>query len=74
MQFQCDYFITSLVIGKARVPIIKFVGKKSGLMQVEPVTASGLIRASPLPNATAAEPGEAQTYSAAVNWKRTIKM
>ncbi|MCI81791.1 hypothetical protein A2U01_0103065, partial [Trifolium medium] len=42
--------------------------------QVEPATASGLIRASPLPNAPAAEPGAAQTYWAAVNWKRAIQM
>ncbi|PNX67251.1 hypothetical protein L195_g056402, partial [Trifolium pratense] len=36
---------------------------------VEPVTASGLIRAGGLQNAKAAESDAAQTYSAAVNWK-----
>ncbi|MCI94816.1 hypothetical protein A2U01_0116114, partial [Trifolium medium] len=36
---------------------------------VEPATASSLIRVGALQNATAAEPGASQTYSAAVNWK-----
>ncbi|MCI22910.1 hypothetical protein A2U01_0044088 [Trifolium medium] len=40
------------------------------MMQVELATASGLIHASPLPNATAVEPGAAQTYSTVVNWKK----
>ncbi|PNX90166.1 hypothetical protein L195_g046289 [Trifolium pratense] len=54
-----------------------------GLMRAEPATASDLIRAGALQNATAAEPGlirayalqnataAAQTDSAVVNWKRT---
>ncbi|MCH94648.1 cytochrome P450 [Trifolium medium] len=41
------------------------------MMQAEPATASGLIRAGILQNVTAAEPGATQTYSAAVNWKST---
>ncbi|PNX88649.1 hypothetical protein L195_g044760, partial [Trifolium pratense] len=43
------------------------------LMTVEPATASGLIWASRLPTATVSEPHAAQTYWAAVNWKRAIQ-
>ncbi|MCI91896.1 hypothetical protein A2U01_0113191, partial [Trifolium medium] len=34
----------------------------------KPAIALGLIRAGALQNATMAEPGAAQSYSAAVNW------
>jgi hypothetical protein len=38
-------------------------------MQGEPATATSLIRAGALQNATAAGPGAAHTYSATANWK-----
>ncbi|CAJ2648532.1 unnamed protein product [Trifolium pratense] len=37
-------------------------------MQAKPATASGLIRAGPLQNATSAKPGAAQTYSVAAGF------
>ncbi|KAK2407014.1 HMG1/2 protein-like [Trifolium repens] len=39
------------------------------VFMAEPATALGLIRAGALENATTADPGAAQSYSAAVNWK-----
>ncbi|MCI48092.1 hypothetical protein A2U01_0069335 [Trifolium medium] len=39
------------------------------MMQPEPATATRLIQAGALQNATTVEPGPAHTYSAAANWK-----
>ncbi|PNX72548.1 hypothetical protein L195_g028441, partial [Trifolium pratense] len=51
---QCPYIEFILVICRI-----------DGLMQAKPATASGLIRAGPLQNATSAKPGAGQTYSVA---------
>ncbi|CAJ2659222.1 unnamed protein product [Trifolium pratense] len=41
-------------------------------MQVEPVTASGLIRASPLPNATAAELDTGEPLGSTTFWSSSF--
>ncbi|CAJ2667072.1 unnamed protein product [Trifolium pratense] len=54
------------VIGQNGLPF--FVEWMPAYLLAEPAIALGMIWAGALQNATAAEPGAAQSYSAAVNW------